>query len=76
MFGNMLTEPPDATQRRCYDCTHLKAAVSWWCTNPAAVKARGTNIPGTRECVYWAPGKYEAPKPPLWQRLRAWARGK
>lgn len=46
---------PDETQRRCYDCVHLRGAVSLWCTNEEAVEARGTNIPGVRECDFWAP---------------------
>ena len=40
-------------KRECYDCKHLQAYVSWWCTNEEATKARGTNIPPTTNCPYW-----------------------
>ena len=33
-------------KRSCYDCKYLKSALSWWCTNEDAKKARGTSIPG------------------------------
>lgn len=46
---------PDAAQRRCYDCRHCKAAVGWWCKNAEAVAWRGTNLPGVRDCPFWAP---------------------
>lgn len=46
---------PDATQRRCYDCAHLKAAVGLWCTSEEAARSRGTRIPGIRDCPHWAP---------------------
>lgn len=46
---------PDTTQRRCYDCRHLRGAISLWCISPEARRARGTAIPGVRECSYWMP---------------------
>ena len=46
---------PDPIQKRCYDCRHCKAAVSWWCTNEEAIKARGTAIPGVSQCPFWEP---------------------
>jgi hypothetical protein len=50
-------ETPDAEQRRCYDCAHMKGAISWWCTSKGAVAFRGTSIPGIRDCSFWAPAK-------------------
>ena len=29
--------------------------MNWWCTNNAAISARGTSIPGCIKCTYWAP---------------------
>ena len=46
-------EPPDPERASCYDCTHLKAAVSWWCTNDDAIKWRGTSLPGVEKCPFW-----------------------
>lgn len=46
---------PDAEQKRCYDCGHMEAHVSWWCTNKDAVAFRGTAIPGSRGCSFWKP---------------------
>lgn len=46
---------PDATKKRCFDCTHCKAAVSWWCTNEEATEERGTKIPGEVDCSFWSP---------------------
>lgn len=37
------------------DCRHLKAALSWWCTNPNAIKYRGTSIPGVKGCPFFEP---------------------
>ena len=42
-------------KRSCFDCAHLKSALSWWCTNPEAKKARGTSIPGCIKCHFWSP---------------------
>lgn len=44
---------PDAEKRRCFDCYHCKAAVSWWCTNDEAAKERRTHIPGTDGRKHW-----------------------
>lgn len=38
-------------------CGWLKSALNWWCTNPEATKARGTNIPGVSKCQWWKPDK-------------------
>lgn len=46
---------PDAKRKNCYDCTHCKAAVSWWCVSEEARKARGTGIPGEVNCKFWEP---------------------
>lgn len=48
---------PDAERASCYDCAHLEAALSWWCTSKEAIKARGTTIPGVSKCPYWSPVK-------------------
>jgi len=44
--------PPDE-RRSCYDCGHLKSALSWWCTNKEAQKVRGTSLPGCIKCTFW-----------------------
>jgi hypothetical protein len=49
--------PPDAARRACDDCRHMKAALSWWCTNKAACDARGTSIPGVHSCTFWEPAR-------------------
>lgn len=41
--------------KRCYDCAFMKPALSWWCSNKEAIKARGTSIPGIKNCPYWEP---------------------
>lgn len=48
---------PDATKKRCYDCKHMKAAVSWWCTSEEASDYHGTHIPGFDNCKFWEPIK-------------------
>lgn len=48
------SEPPHI-RRSCYDCNHLHSAVSWWCGNAKAIRARGTAIPGCIHCPYWEP---------------------
>lgn len=47
------TEPADPVRASCADCKHLKAAVTWWCTNDAAIQWRGTTIPGGTKCPFW-----------------------
>ena len=42
-------------KKSCYDCGHLESALSWWCVNEEAIKARGTSIPGCIHCPYWKP---------------------
>jgi hypothetical protein len=61
VIPNQLTEPPDPARRRCYDCRHMKGAVSWWCTNEAAVEAHRTRMPGRHDCPFWAPGAWPPP---------------
>jgi len=39
----------------CFDCGHLKSALSWWCTCKEAKEARGTSLPGVIKCTYWIP---------------------
>lgn len=39
----------------CYDCAHLKSALSWWCFNNEAAKYRGTRLPGVIKCHFWKP---------------------
>jgi len=43
--------------RHCAYCGWLKSALSWWCTNTAAIKARGTSIPPVCHCPFWKPDK-------------------
>ena len=45
---------PPEQKKSCYDCDHLKSVISWWCTNPNAIKARGTRIPGVIKCPFWS----------------------
>lgn len=57
---NNLTEEefkniPPEEKRSCYDCTHMKGYISWWCTEKQAIKARGTSIPGCIKCPFWEP---------------------
>ena len=40
-------------KKNCADCIHLKGAISLWCTNKNASKARGTSIPGVSNCPFW-----------------------
>lgn len=42
-------------KRSCFDCGHLKSAMSWWCINEEAKKARGTSLPGCIKCTFWKP---------------------
>jgi len=53
--GVAVNGEPDAFQRRCFDCKHCVGHISWWCNSEAATKARGTKIPGIRNCTYWEP---------------------
>ena len=50
--------PPDPLRRSCFDCADCKAAISWWCANPAATRDRGTSIPGVIGCPHWSPVKH------------------
>jgi hypothetical protein len=54
-----LALPANEADRGCADCAYLRGAVSWWCTNRAAVKARGTAIPGAYGCQHWKPAPPE-----------------
>jgi len=42
-------------KRSCGNCSSLRLAVSYWCTNETAKKKRGTSIPGCIKCPYWTP---------------------
>ena len=46
---------PNSSERSCYDCHWCQAAISWWCVNEAASKARGSKIPGGSQCSFWKP---------------------
>ena len=35
------------------DCKFIKAAMSYWCTNKACCRSRGTTIPGIVGCPYY-----------------------
>lgn len=48
---------PNARRKGCADCIHMKAAVSWWCTNEEAKKAFRTAIPGRVGCPFWEPNR-------------------
>lgn len=48
--------------KSCYDCGHLKSAVSWWCGSKEAIAARGTQIPGCIHCPFWKPDWKMIPK--------------
>lgn len=56
---------PDAERRACFDCTHCKAAISWWCMNKDAIAARMTRIPDASNCPHWAPIRTEFTR---WER--------
>ena len=45
------------TDKNCAFCGWMKSAVSWWCSNESAIKARKTRIPGVCHCPYWKPDK-------------------
>ena len=58
MFQAVLVEGvPDEKRKSCYDCGFCLGALSWWCTNKEAIKARGTSFPGIIGCPYWKPTK-------------------
>jgi len=42
-------------KKSCYDCNHLKSALSHWCSSKEAIKARGTSLPGCIKCDFWQP---------------------
>lgn len=44
-------------RKNCAYCRYLFAAVTWWCHNDGAIKARGTRIPGVNHCPYWGADK-------------------
>jgi hypothetical protein len=46
---------PDEKRKSCFDCNQCQGAVSWWCVNEQAAKARGTKIPGVVHCPHWEP---------------------
>ena len=58
MKANQIAKVREIYQNRnCAFCGWMKAAVSWWCSNEDAIKARHTSIPGIRHCPYWKPDK-------------------
>lgn len=54
----MVNNKPDETKKRCYDCKHCQGTISWWCVNEKAVEARGTAIPGIKNCTFWEPATH------------------
>ena len=44
------------------NCKYLTSALSYWCTNKACSRFRGTTIPGIINCPYYRP----VDKPSLW----------
>ena len=48
--------PPDQ-KRSCYDCGWIVTALSHWCGNEEASRARGTKFPGCIKCTYWKPAE-------------------
>lgn len=59
---------PDPERRSCRDCRFVRGAVSLWCMNHEACKARGTKIPGCVGCPFWRP-MLPAEKRGWWSRL-------
>ena len=56
----MTTANPEA--RACSresgpDCKWLIPYISWWCTNEACCKSRGTQIPGVIGCPFYKPSR-------------------
>jgi hypothetical protein len=60
---------PPEEKRSCHDCRYLTAAVSWWCGNQEAVKARGTSIPGVCLCPYWEAKPILKPARSWWRKI-------
>ena len=52
-YDYIYTDPFE--KKCCYDCGHLKSALSWWCGCKDACDYRGTNMPGVIHCAYWIP---------------------
>lgn len=66
----MVYGQPDATKKRCFDCAHCQAAMSWWCVNEEAVAYRGTARigEGVHSCKFWSPMKHIS-ELSWWRRL-------
>lgn len=47
------------------DCRYLTTAFSYWCTNKACCRSRGTSIPGGVGCPYYRPER-EVPWSEFW----------
>ncbi len=47
----------DYEGRYCADCLWLRWAVSGWCKNREAIAARGSSIPGIKNCDFWWPAE-------------------
>lgn len=64
--------------RRCYDCRHMQAAITWWCKHPTASALAGSDVGKFSQCPYWEPAlTLEEAEPPLtypwWRRaLHRW----
>jgi hypothetical protein len=59
----------------CGTCMYMEGAVSWWCANKEAAKARGTLIPGVHNCPYYVITPYVGGRTRRKQRsfTEAWA---
>lgn len=60
---------PPEEKRSCSDCKFMDSAVSWWCMNKKAIKARGTSIPGCIKCPFWDLKKSKTKKVSFFKKL-------
>lgn len=51
----MVEGKPNATLKRCFDCYHCQAALSWWCMSKEAKEKYGAILPGYWLCEFWKP---------------------
>lgn len=54
----VISGEPDAAAKCCTDCRFMQAALTWWCVNDQARKARGTCLPGICGCPFWQPAHH------------------
>lgn len=47
-----------SVRRSCGDCVYCRGFISLWCMNPAAVKIRGSRIPGICHCPFWEKSRW------------------